>query len=153
MRKFYKGQPLDFSHGQLRTYRYRNCRCVLCKAASAAHTRKYVRLRSEAQKKSRRTTCQINNAKRHAKVRALLKELKAKPCADCNQSFPPYVMHFDHRNPADKKYNVAKMLNNGLDTVRAEIAKCDLVCANCHAIRSHVKNQYVTSYPDRKVIR
>jgi len=57
-------------------------------------------------------------------------------CADCGGKFPPCCMHFDHvpeRGP--KLFN----LGNGdysAEAIDAEVAKCDIVCANCHAIRT-----------------
>lgn len=57
---------------------------------------------------------------------------------DCHGEFPHYVMHFDHRNPATKIKAVAAMIRNTItwEKLEAEIAKCDLVCANCHAVRT-----------------
>lgn len=62
-------------------------------------------------------------------------DLKSKPCLDCGGTFPPVCMDFDHRDPADKSGPVASFLNDPV-ALRAEIAKCDLVCANCHRIRT-----------------
>lgn len=55
---------------------------------------------------------------------------------DCGQSYPSYVMDLDHRG--DKVRNVARMVSLGLGeaTVLAEIAKCDVVCSNCHRLRT-----------------
>lgn len=67
-----------------------------------------------------------------------LRELRRVPCADCGGMFPPYVMDFDHRDPAAKSFSVAAdkvLLKNRLE-LEAEIAKCDIVCANCHRIRT-----------------
>lgn len=46
-------------------------------------------------------------------------------------------MDFDHRNPATKKANVARLKHKSTEGMLAEITKCDLVCANCHRIRTH----------------
>jgi hypothetical protein len=46
-------------------------------------------------------------------------------------------MHFHHRNPSTKTYNVGSMVNRKLSDIEAEIAKCDLLCANCHGIRTY----------------
>lgn len=70
--------------------------------------------------------------------RAKLHELKNKPCMDCSGVFPPCVMQFDHRDPNTKVRSVATMIQStwSWDKVLEEVAKCDLVCANCHAIRT-----------------
>lgn len=66
-----------------------------------------------------------------------INSLKAgRPCHDCGQTFPPFVMDFDHRDPSDKKYTISRMYDHSNETIDKEIAKCDLVCANCHRIRT-----------------
>lgn len=69
---------------------------------------------------------------------AFVREQKTAPCMDCHRTFPPVCMDFDHREAGDKTAHLSKMANNGagLDRLRAEIAKCDLVCSNCHRIRT-----------------
>lgn len=63
---------------------------------------------------------------------------KDKPCADCGIVYPHYVMDFDHRNPEDKVANVSTLIRQkNMAKTLEEIAKCDLVCANCHRIRTH----------------
>lgn len=64
------------------------------------------------------------------------KETRA--CVDCAQFYPYYVMDFDHVN-GEKKSAVADIIksNSSRTAVFAEIAKCELVCANCHRIRTH----------------
>lgn len=76
-------------------------------------------------------------AKRRYTRRALfLREVKSKPCADCGNVYPPYVMHFDHVR-GEKLFNIGNRITIAMSRLLAEIAKCDLVCANCHAIRTH----------------
>lgn len=74
---------------------------------------------------------------RVAQRRALLDQLKAKPCKDCGNSYPPECMDFDHRDPTTKAGQVSDLVHCKLERLHAEIAKCDLVCANCHRIRTH----------------
>jgi hypothetical protein len=60
------------------------------------------------------------------------------PCADCGVSYPPYVMQFDHVIEG-KRGNISDLVRSGvsLDNIQIEIEKCELVCANCHAERTH----------------
>lgn len=68
----------------------------------------------------------------------LLIEAKNKPCADCGEKYPPYVMDFDHLPGAPKVANVAAMPGAWSEkTILAEIAKCEVVCANCHRERTY----------------
>lgn len=65
-------------------------------------------------------------------------ELKNKPCADCNNMFGTECMQWDHLPGYDKIDGVARIarLTWSRDKVLEEIAKCELVCANCHATRT-----------------
>lgn len=62
---------------------------------------------------------------------------KERPCADCGQSYPHYVMDFDHRYGVTKVMKVSQIYKRSMKTLKAEIAKCDVVCANCHRERTH----------------
>lgn len=60
---------------------------------------------------------------------------EATPCTDCGKSYPYYVMDFDHL--ADKKILISKVVNSGSwKQTKGEIAKCEIVCLNCHRIRT-----------------
>ena len=62
---------------------------------------------------------------------------KVDPCYDCGVSYPPYVMDFDHVR-GTKFRNIAKMVGrNSISSIKEEIEKCDLVCSNCHRIRTY----------------
>lgn len=64
-------------------------------------------------------------------------ELKSKPCTDCGDQFPPSVMDFDHMR-GEKVAEVSALVGSrgSLKRILAEIEKCDLVCANCHRLRT-----------------
>ena len=53
-------------------------------------------------------------------------------------------MDFDHRPGEVKKHQLGGMTKTVYSwaVIEAEIAKCDLVCANCHRIRTHVQRQH-----------
>jgi hypothetical protein len=68
--------------------------------------------------------------------RDILRAAKAKPCADCGRSYPHYVMDLDHRR-GKKVRACSRMHQTGARMLKAEIAKCDVVCANCHRERTH----------------
>jgi hypothetical protein len=78
-----------------------------------------------------------NRDARKAKIYAYIAEVKDIPCADCGNGYPPYVMQFDHVR-GTKKFNIShNAFWTSLRVVQEEIAKCDIVCANCHAERTH----------------
>lgn len=59
-------------------------------------------------------------------------------CVDCGWSGPPAGFDFDHRDPATKRANPGTLMaGSKLETLFAEIDKCDLVCAACHRVRTH----------------
>jgi len=62
------------------------------------------------------------------------------PCLDCDKTFPPYVMEFDHVRGV-KRHNIGKMANHSRERVLAEIEKCELICCVCHRIRSHARRE------------
>lgn len=69
---------------------------------------------------------------------AWIAELKAEPCTDCGGCFPACCMDFDHTGDGVKVNNVGTMVahHHSRENIEAEIAKCELVCANCHRVRT-----------------
>jgi hypothetical protein len=78
-----------------------------------------------------------------AEATAVARAAKDVPCADCGNRYPYYVMDFDHVRGA-KSANVSVLIQRGCSLValREEIAKCDVVCANCHRERSWSRGQH-----------
>ncbi len=69
------------------------------------------------------------------KRREWLDGFKRKPCTRCEHEFPPYVMEWHHRDPKTKKFCIGNAaFRQSRKALLAEIAKCDLYCANCHRI-------------------
>jgi hypothetical protein len=63
----------------------------------------------------------------------IIAEARKQPCADCGGTFPPSCMQFHHVDPTTKEGDVRAM---GHPTrVKREMAKCVVICANCHCIR------------------
>ncbi len=76
------------------------------------------------------------NARRKLK---LTKYLESKETHAARRARTSYVMDLDHQTPKDKKFNLSDAGRSSTETVLAEIAKCDAVCANCHRERTHGK--------------
>lgn len=70
-----------------------------------------------------------------AKKRAFINQLKDNPCVDCGGRFHPEAMHFDHLR--DKKRGIADLTTCSVSRILDEVQKCELVCANCHAVRTY----------------
>jgi len=79
----------------------------------------------------------IEQAKaRKLELKELVRSLKDRPCEDCSKKYPFYVMQFDHVR-GKKIGNVATLIEKcNKQLLLDEIAKCDVVCANCHAERT-----------------
>jgi hypothetical protein len=95
-----------------------------------ANRRWYERHREEQINRSK-----VSTSKLRLEVRAYK---ESKSCVDCGVAYPYYVMDFDHVR-GEKTANVADILNRSCSrpVLFAEIAKCDLVCSNCHRVRTH----------------
>lgn len=63
---------------------------------------------------------------------------KSAPCVDCGVQYLPCVMEFDHVR-GQKAMGISEMVQGhfSLEDIDNEVAKCELVCANCHRIRTH----------------
>jgi len=72
----------------------------------------------------------------------LLDELREVPCLDCARRFPTYAMEFDHRDPATKRKAVTRLIGRtSTERLLEEVAKCDIVCANCHRMRTYRRRE------------
>ena len=67
--------------------------------------------------------------------RSIIRKAKDKPCVDCGQRFHYAAMEFDHLG--DKSFNIGSIgPTASRSRLLAEIEKCEIVCANCHAMRT-----------------
>lgn len=105
--------------------RFHHCR--LCQ--SKISKRHYHQNKSEYRKRNIQTT-RITHE--------YIFNLKAQTaCADCGLKYHPVVMDFDHLPEYVKRDHISSLARNRtLAVVKAEIAKCEIVCANCHRMRT-----------------
>src|SRR5260370_4175339 len=68
--------------------------------------------------------------------------LSSHPCVDCNNT-DIRVLEFDHVR-GEKSGNISRMVGEGFSwkTIEAEIAKCEVRCANCHRIKTHERGKW-----------
>lgn len=84
-------------------------------------------------------------AQKRAEKWSLVQSIKMqRGCADCGYNAHGVALQFDHMDEFDKKNTVSNLIRSdyGWDTIMAEIAKCEVVCANCHAIRTKERGQH-----------
>lgn len=67
-----------------------------------------------------------------------MQEIKlAKGCSDCGYKEHPAALDFDHLPGTEKLFNIGTSIaTKPLRVVLAEIEKCEVVCANCHRVRT-----------------
>jgi hypothetical protein len=95
------------------------------------------RLRTETRRVNKVATPAVGRSR--DAIRAFILSKKSKPCTDCHETFHHVVMDFDHISMTQTKVmSISRMIayRSGIKTIEAEISKCELVCANCHRIRT-----------------
>jgi hypothetical protein len=102
-----------------------------CRTCHCSHQKNYY--------KTHPRSSQESLVRRRMAIRDFVKSQKDKPCTDCGLSFPWYVMDFDHVR--GKKFNVSRATSDmrSIESIREEVAKCDVVCSNCHRIRTFTR--------------
>lgn len=65
----------------------------------------------------------------------------SKGCVDCGYNENAYALEFDHLPGTDKRRTVASTMYQSWKAIWAEIEKCEVVCANCHAIRTFTRKE------------
>lgn len=115
-------------HGTPDEYYSFGCRCDACRDAASLDRLNYNKLNPTPSR----------NASRRHKIASLelIRELKNVQCTDCGIKYPYYVMQFDHLR--DKKVSLGGSRASSLSksTIIEEAKKCEVVCANCHFIRT-----------------
>lgn len=103
-----------------------------CKDCTRAYDRRRGKVRHAAGYKAPRIRENLD------KINILKSET---PCADCGNTFHPICMDFDHVR-GEKRQEVSRLVSDGhtWEILKEEIDKCDIVCANCHRIRSQLTN-------------
>jgi hypothetical protein len=77
-------------------------------------------------------------AQRRAEKWAMAQKIKLKSgCVDCGYRENAQALQFDHTG-TDKKESVSNLIRSDYswETILKEIAKCEVVCANCHSVRT-----------------
>jgi excisionase family DNA binding protein len=74
-------------------------------------------------------------ARRRRKVKEILVEEHGGACRLCGYDRHVAALEFHHLNPKEKSFGLARRgITRAIEKVRAEAAKCILLCANCHAL-------------------
>ena len=61
------------------------------------------------------------------------------------------AIHFHHKNPEEKEYNISNLYRKFIPKLEKEISKCEIICANCHLIEHFVsENEVIKKIEDLK---
>lgn len=125
------GESLHVSCFSWRSER-RGVRRKECKKCFSKRTREHYR--NNKQDYARR-----RDASRKAINQWLIWLKEGTPCTDCGNFYPACVMEFDHIDD-NKLFNISKFHEHTktIADIQNEIMKCELVCANCHRIRTNI---------------
>lgn len=108
-------------------------------------------------KRSKCRHCGLAQMKANPKTREIQKRLRreridwinslkeSSPCMDCGVSYPYFVMQYDHVNGKEYAISRAVLKYTNKETIMQEINKCELVCSNCHAFRTHSRRKIGTA--------
>ena len=117
------------------------------RAARSKRHREYMRKNPEQRKKQKewreRNRERVKQLARewHEAQRAVILKAKDRPCADCDKVFHHWAMEFDHAR-GEKLFDISSSrcgVKKNLNKLLEEIAKCDVVCANCHRYRTYLR--------------
>lgn len=100
----------------------------------------HCRLCKGTYKKTAAAKIALNAKRRRENRRGWIHEIKlAVGCCDCGYAEHAAALDFDHvRGP--KKFTIARGSQFfSKAEVLAEIEKCDVVCANCHRVRTYMR--------------
>jgi hypothetical protein len=117
-----------------------NQRSRRCRSCQSVYQRKHY---LDNREDYLRRTASRNQAMRTERARLIVKYLEEHPCVDCGEP-DVVVLDFDHL--FDKSFDISRGLHGrNWDSVLAEIAKCEVVCANCHRRRTYSRNPTLRS--------
>lgn len=98
--------------------------CTQCYTEHARN--KYASSQEERERKKKNQAALVQKTREY-----IYEYLGTHPCVTCGES-DPIVLEFDHRDIKEKESNVSELMKYSLSKIKKEVAKCDVMCANCH---------------------
>ena len=133
------------TQGYHRHRRRNEVACDLCKRAMADYAK------ARYKPKVRRKSSQALN-KLQKKQIMLQCKLDRHCCLMCKRIVTTdnyFAFDWDHRDPSKKRFTISqKWSNSSITTLLEEIAKCDLLCAYCHRLRTHADGHRFLQFED-----
>lgn len=112
-------------------------RASKCKTCHKEYRRNHYEANKEKYIKRAREWDKNNPSIVERNKRHVVDYLSKNPCVGCGEK-DVVTLTFDHRDPSEKSSGVFILMKNGhkLETLQAEMDKCDVRCYNCHAKRT-----------------
>jgi hypothetical protein len=78
----------------------------------------------------------------------LVEQARQCGCIKCGEK-RSYVLDFHHRDPEEKADVLSHMIKSASESsILKELAKCDVLCANCHREFHYLEKEYGISYDE-----
>tara|TARA_R110000850_G_scaffold200020_1_gene326219 strand:- start:82 stop:672 length:591 start_codon:yes stop_codon:yes gene_type:complete len=128
------GLPLKYGDPRekdARTFNFYYCKCL----STGPHI--YEQWTLPKTKEKQKAAKAINKKLNSDRNKNFLKRYKKiVGCTICGWKKSTWGLHFDHINPDTKRKGVAEMAFYSRETIKKEMRKCRLICANCHSIHT-----------------
>lgn len=123
-------------HGTYNGYQHYKCRCDLCKKAAADYTKQY--------RENNREWFIAYSRQLYRERADFIDSIKMDSgCVDCGFNKHPACLQFDHiPGRGEKLFAISSNKLGPIEKIIAEIAKCEVVCANCHVLRTLERGQF-----------
>jgi protein-arginine kinase activator protein McsA len=93
------------------------------------------------QKKGRSRCGSCNTKIRRFRTKYAAIKLLGGKCQRCGWHGNQAALQFHHKNPDVKEFIIGSVANKSWDSIKTEMQKCILLCANCHMIEHSSKNE------------
>lgn len=110
--------------------------------ADTERQKAYCKRHYEGNKALYKARAKAHTIKTRAAIKAYMRKLKSVPCGVCKKTYHFACMDFAHKDRYLKAINIgdAAALGWSLKKIIIEVAKCDVLCANCHRIKTYQEN-------------
>jgi transposase len=87
---------------------------------------------------------------RHRNIAFIREQKQGKRCVDCREDYPYWMLEFDHLPGHEKLFTIGgrRARDFTIQQLIDEIAKCDIVCSNCHKSRTYWRQLKNGEYDD-----
>lgn len=133
----------DFFYKTGKNGKYLSGKCKECFPSGAANRRKRKQEGRSTPADLRHQMRLQTQLQKRQEIRLKIVDIKlTRGCIDCGYDAHPDALDFDHLPGADKKFDLSRCNHKTWEDISNEIAKCEVVCANCHRIRTQKRRDY-----------